>query len=182
MIIRLLFLPGMVLKDLLGGRDWQKRRQFVEWFAIIKLLTPIVLYISIKCGADIRCPVICNIVFPVLLVYHLSDTVTYLLVLIVMADIQRPSANIIRSMIMMFINYLEVSMDMAFLYYLHHDRNILFREAVAFGLLGVQAEEEMAAIVDYTFLIADSGIKFFFASLVFGYFASHMRQRRFRAD
>ncbi len=37
MFIRMLFLPVMFLKDLFGGRDWEKRRSFVEWLVACKI-------------------------------------------------------------------------------------------------------------------------------------------------
>ena len=40
--------------------------------------------------------------------YSMLDMITYLLMLILMSDIQRPSANIIRSLRMFFVNYIEL--------------------------------------------------------------------------
>lgn len=42
MFIRMLFLPVMFLKDLFGGRDWEKRRSFVEWLVACKIALPFV--------------------------------------------------------------------------------------------------------------------------------------------
>ena len=114
----------------------------------------------------------------VILIYNMCDTVTYLLVLILMSDIQRPSANIIRSMILLFVNYMEVSFEMAFLYYQKY--KVLFREAVLFGILGQGMDIKSKSFTDYLFVYAGEGLRFFFVSLVFGYFATHMKQRRFR--
>lgn len=184
MCIRVIFLPALALKDLFGGRNWEKRRQFVERFAIGKaLLAPLFCWL-VSCKMLDCCPVIKNIVVPFFIIYNMSDTVTYLLSLVIMADIQRPSANIIRSMILLFVNYMEVSFGMAYLYFLHYERigqSILFREAVAFGLLGAEAEGKLMTAADYFFKFADAGIKFFFITLVFGYFANHMHQRKFRS-
>lgn len=183
MCVRVIFLPVLALKDLIGGRNWEKRRQFVEIFTIGKaLLTFLFCWMVSRQGLSC-CPVMKDGVIPCLIIYDMSDTITYLLTLVVMADIQRPSANIIRSLILLFVNYMEVSFGMAYLYFLHYEQigqSIIFREAAVFGLLGVEAGGRMTTSADYFFKVADAGIKFFFITLVFGYFANHMRQRKFR--
>lgn len=184
MCVRVIFLPALALKDLFGGRNWEKRRQFVEIFAISKAL--LVLIFCWMAGGKVldHSPVIKGGIIPVFIIYGMSDTVTYLLSLIIMADIQRPSANIIRSLILLFVNYVEVSFEMAYLYFLHYDQigqGILFREATAFGLLGLGVEGRLVTVGDYFFKFVDAGIKFFFITLVFGYFANHMHQRKFRS-
>lgn len=184
MFIRLFFLPAMALKDWIGGRNWERRRQFVEWFAIVKVFIPILFYLMATYKGALISPAVREWIFPILLIYNMSDTITYLLTLVIMADIQRPSANIIRSMIMLFVNYLEVSFGMAYLcygYYGQAGKNILFREAIAFGALGIGSKDNMMLEMDYVFTFADAGIKFFFITLVFGYFANHMHQRKFRS-
>lgn len=183
MCIRVIFLPALALKDLVGGCNWEKRRQFVEIFAISKALLALIFCWLASCKAlDCSSVIKCGII-PVFIIYGMSDTVTYLLTLVIMADIQRPSANIIRSLILLFVNYTEISFGMAYLYFLHYDQigqGILFREAAAFGLLGMEAEGRLVTAADYFFKFADEGIKFFFITLVFGYFANHMHQRKFR--
>ena len=176
MVIRLAFLPGMFLKDLFGKRDWVRRRQFVEIFTMCKMALPLLFLLL---GAWNWQPWLT----PWVIGYNLCGTVTYLMVLIIMPDIQRPSANLIRSIIMLFINYMEVSLDMAVLYIWYYKGQISVWEAAAFGLLGNQAQTGTLAAgsADYIFMFADSGIKFFFLTVVFGYFSSHMRQRRFKS-
>lgn len=184
MCIRLAFLPAMALKDWIGGRNWERRRQFVEWFAIAKVFIPILFFLLVTYKGIVIPPVVGDWIFPIVLIYHMSDTITYLLTLVIMADIQRPSANIIRSMIMLFVNYLEVSFGMSYLYYRYYGytgKNILFREAIMFGVLGTGVKNSMTLWMDYVFAFVDAGIKFFFITLVFGYFANHMHQRKFRS-
>lgn len=54
----------------------------------------------------------------VIIIYSMADTVTYLVALMLLADIQGPSANVIRSMICLLVNYVEDSFDMALLFYI----------------------------------------------------------------
>ncbi len=98
-----------------------------------------------------------------------------------MADIQRPSANIIRSMIMLFVNYIEVSLGMSYLYFAYYKQAISLGEALAFGVLNLRAGNQLTSWIDYLFVYVNTGIKFFFITLVFGYFANHMHQRKFRS-
>lgn len=176
MYFRWMFFPEMWLKDKIGECDWESRRCFVEIFAFLKMFFPIVLM-----GINIF-GVVSDMKLVILLVYAMSDTITYLLTLMLMADIQRPSANVIRSMIMLLVNFIEISMEMACLYLINYYDKISRLEAIAFGVLGVQSEKiDLCGWADYIFVYADAGIKFFFASLVFGYFSNHMTQRRFQS-
>lgn len=182
MLIRSLFVLPMLFKNLFGGRNWEKRRQFVERYAMYKALLPIIFYLC--CEEQAFCPFIRNVVFPFIVVYHMCDTVTYLLALMVMADIQRPSANIIRSMIMLFVNYIQVSFGISFLYYLYYAKcgwTIPFMEAIAFGILGIRENSNLVSGADYTFTFVEAASNFFFITLAFGYFANHMHQRKFRS-
>lgn len=183
MIVRIIFVPVMILKDKVGKEDWKSRRWFIEFYTFAKCLIPLGFWKMLGIISGIRYLVAYKWTFSIIIIYCMCDTVTYLMILMVMADIQRPSANIIRSMIMLLVNYIEVSLDMAFLYYVYYqNKGILFREAAMFGILGEQADiVRINTIFDYIFLCADAGLKFFFTSLIFGYFANHMRQRRFRS-
>ena len=66
-----------------------------------------------------------------------------------------------------------------------HYKDVVFLElnkAVQFGLLGRISENvKMNDWTDDAFLYTGVIIRFFFASLVFGYFANHMKQRKFRS-
>lgn len=177
MYFRLLFLPSMWCKDLLGGCDWEKRRNFVERLTLIKAVLPIFYYGIFSAAAGKGWEKYLEIIFSALVVYAMCDTISYLMTLIVMADIQRPSANIIRSILLLFVNYMEVSLDMAWLYWAACRGQITVGKALLFGILG---ERQTAAGSDI-WAYMDAGIRFFFLSLVFGYLANHMRQRKFRS-
>ncbi len=178
MLVRFLFIPGMLIKDLVGKKEWEKRRGVVEKLAFFKAVIPL-LFIGIwKLTGNAGCV----LPFSILIIYNMADTLSYLLTLIVMTDIQRPSANVIRSLIMLFVNYIEVSLDMAFLYIAQYREQITELEAMAFGLLGRLSDKIFISdLSDYLFLYLNTFIRFFFVSLVFGYLANHMRMRRFRS-
>ena len=178
MLIRTLFIPTMRIKDVFGQMDWYKRRQIVEICVFIKTLFPLALWGILK-FLPVSHIAYFEFVFKSIIIIFLVDTVTYLLILIIMADVQRPSANLIRSMIMLLLNYIEISCDLAFLYYIHYD--VRFREALAFGFLGEKMIDELNTATDYLLVTANTGLKFFLITLVFGYFFNQMREREFRS-
>lgn len=187
MYIRIAFLPLMYLKDFFGKESWQKRRKTVEFIALIKAILPICfgillqseLFIYSLLQIVIPQPIKWILIFVTL--YCLLDTLTYLLLLIIMSDIQRPSANIIRSIIMLFINYIEVGCEVAFLYVVCY--KISFLQALETSFLGKEfvSSVNINPYIDFALAFGSSGVKFFFTTLVFGYFFSHMKQRKFRS-
>lgn len=183
MAVRIVFFPVMWLKDTIGKADWKNRRRFVEVWAVLKMFFPIPAWMALEHLSGMPFERWGGILFCALVIYGMSDTITYLLTLIVMADIQRPSANIMRSMIMLFVNYIEVAMDMALLYWIYY-RNVFtlhFKDAILFGVLGERQTDRLVTVTDYLWRYVDPGIRFFFISLVFGYLATHMKQRKFRS-
>ena len=125
-------------KDLIGKKEWQRRRCAVELVTVMKMLIPVLSWLLI-CYFSFPFKGIVEIVLSVLIFYNLLDTVTYLIVLLVMADIQNPSANVIRSLILLVFNYLEIAFGMAYFYYQHYrEVGIMYREALKMGLLGDQ--------------------------------------------
>lgn len=175
-IMRLILFPFTYLKDIIGKSDWIKRRTVVECITVIKMLIPIVAYLIIKWdGVEW-----CSVIMCILMVYDLADTITYLLSLIILADIQNPSANTIRSLIMLIINYLEVSLDISVVYYYLYRGQMMFRDAMAFGILGIDSGIAAKKWFEYGVLYLNQGTKFFFLTLAFAYFSSHLQQRKFR--
>ncbi len=174
--LRMVFIPILFIKDLLGGVDWQKRRGAVESITVIKLVVPFILaglihvwkYTNYKvCGS--------------ISLYLIFDTITYLLCLIFLSDIQRPSANVIRSMILLFINYLEVSVDISLLYYIDNHGMLPFRNAIKYGLIGNVTDLESLGRWSAYIYYMNVSIKFFFKTLAFGYFIKHLKERKFRS-
>lgn len=119
------------------------------------------------------------------MLYNLLDTVTYLLALIVLADIQNPSANIIRSLLMLLINYIEICVELASVGYIWLEGTYSAKELLLYSIVNVDFGIGAAIsenINNAWFLCINGGMKFFFITLVFGYFANHLKQRKFRTD
>ena len=170
-------------KDLYGKKEWQRRRWAVEFITVIKMLIPFLSWLLIR-YFSLPFRGLVEIVLYVVIFYNLLDTVTYLIVLLVMADIQNPSANVIRSLILLVFNYLEIAFGLAYFYYLNY-RNIgiLYREALRMGLLGGEINGiEINTMYEYFLLYSNTVLKFFIVTLVFGYLIGHMRQRKFKSQ
>lgn len=176
MVLRLFFLPVLYVKDILGGYNWERRRTVVEGTVILKMLLPAVFYFIIH-GAGYSPEL--STAFTWAMLYCMIDTVTYLLVLIVLSDIQKPSANVIRSMIFLLVNYIEVSADMAVIYYLYNFGKVGIHGAIQFGFMPDDSQLCQENLVNVCLQYANIGINFFFLSLAFGYFANHLHQRKF---
>ena len=178
LFIRWLFFPLQLIKDLIGGCDWQRRRGAVEWIAVLKLFFSLLCCIALNYHWISG---IWKIICVFIIGYFMLDTITYLMTLIVLADVQNPSANIIRSLILLFVNYLETAFDLSFLYYCYIGELINLIEALAFGFFSQSSIEHITGKGEFLIVGANSIIKFFFITLSLGYFMGHMRQRRFRS-
>lgn len=181
LVFRFLFFPLLWLKDICAGKDWEKRRKIVEILSFAKVFVPIGFWFLLRHTCIHKYIGCIEEIFIAIVLYSMLDTITYLIMLILMADIQNSSANIIRSIILLFVNYVQTACDMAFLYFCLYGKNVLFRQALAVGFLGNNIMNEMGALIDYVFESLNTGIKFFFVTLVFGYFWSHMKQRKFNS-
>lgn len=180
-LVRILFIPILLIKDIVGKYDWHMRRKLTEEIAFAKIILPFVLLSLVKISLISGYT---NKASAGIVIYSMLDTVTYLVALIMLADIQGPSANVIRSMILLFVNYIEVSLDMALLFYLDNFPNISIKIAMSAGIMGDKIQGTRGSgCGNYTELLyyANRGIKFFFVTLAFGYFANHLKQRKFRS-
>lgn len=114
------------------------------------------------------------------IIYDLLDTTTYLVALMFLADIQRPSANVIRSLLMLVVNYIEVELDIIVIYLIigkvFYDKIYKIENLFDFITGKIENTLVMNNIIEFV----NIGIKFFFLTVVLSYFSSHMRTRKFR--
>lgn len=115
-----------------------------------------------------------------MIIYDLLDTTTYLVALMFLADIQRPSANVIRSLLMLVVNYIEVELDIIVIYLIigkvFYDKIYKIENLFDFITGKIENTLVMNNIIEFV----NIGIKFFFLTVVLSYFSSHMRTRKFR--
>ena len=174
MVLRIILGLWTYVKDLISKRDWVLRRQTVEIMTFIKMLIPVPLMLLYQGYAGNN---VVKWLILIMLLYNLADTVTYLIALMFFADIQRPSANLSRSLIMLIVNYIEVELDVAAIYLVTQNFRhvaVSFNDAVNLAI-GCEADNLCRWLK-----FGNTGIKFFFLTVVLSYFSSHMRQRKFR--
>lgn len=162
-----------ILKDFFGKWDWEIRRQTVEVVAIVKMCLPIIVMLFAVC---MNYNWITLGIGNILIIYNLADTITYLLALMFLADIQRPSANVIRSLVLLVINYIEVELEMAAIYLL----DCLKEKAINGIPEAIEYVIDMPDNTNFVFKYGNKIINFFFLTVVFSYFSNHIRQRKFR--
>jgi O-acetyl-ADP-ribose deacetylase (regulator of RNase III) len=162
------------LKDVISKEDWVIRRQTVEITVFIKMFLPL-LFIELLdlCNNRKLCGILLFII-----VYDLMDTVTYLIALMILADIQRPSANVCRSLLMLIVNYIEVELDIVAIYYFI---NFLGEDKKSWMdilnyIMGIQNETNTIQWLAFV----NGGIQFFFLTIALSYFINHIRLRKFR--
>ena len=173
--LRFFFSLWTLLKDVFGRWDWVVRRQVIEIIALVKIFVPIFCMLFIT-GTEYKLSL--KIAVVAILLYDLGDTVTYLVALMFLADVQRPSANVIRSLVMLVINYIEVQLDLAALYLFISNfiNNKIYTIKYAINYIINCSEIKDVVWLQYI----NNGLKFFFLTVTLSYFANHMRMRKFR--
>lgn len=186
--IRFVFFPSMLSRHWAGKKGWKFRREIIEIETIIKMLVPICFVLLIQILQNINdawidthfwfLPLACGVT-----AYIMADTITCLLSLIFLADIQGPSANQLRTIILMSFNYVEMIFGIALFYYTYFWRKIKFWQALDYSLLG----RDFIANGVYTMPLrliayARMGIEFFFVVLTFAFFVSHLKRRKYLSD
>lgn len=177
-VIRMLSIYNY-LKDWIAKENWELRRQVVEIITLLKMVFPIISLMFLQSYSS---NIFLKTGIVVFMTYNLVDTVTYLMSLIVLADIQNPSANVIRSLLMVLMNYIEVALEMAVISHIWMTNRIKIAQMVAYCLMGIDTDACIENITNIWFLGMNSCIKFFFVTLAWGYFANHLRQRKFRTN
>jgi len=183
MILRFLCLPIQLINDFWAGFNWNRRRTIIEGITIFKpviVLSFFWIQYSGYLGFTSITEKLVQITICFIVAYFMFDTITYLSNLILMADIQKPSANIIRSIILFFINYIEVSLDMSYICYVCKKGQMSIIQSLYFGILG-EYESLECSLHDMGLVLISVGVKFFFLTVAFGYFSGHMKQRKFKS-
>lgn len=174
-ILRYFFSLWTLLKDRFGKWDWVVRRQVIEMVAFFKTIVPVLCILLMY---KTECTSFANVVLIGILLYDLGDTVTYLIALMFLADVQRPSANVIRSLVMLVINYIEVEMDIAAIYLLANNFTARKMHAVKCAINFIIDPLKTTNIEWMNYV--NNGLKFFFLTVALSYFSNHMRMRKFR--
>lgn len=179
----------MFVRNQAGKKGWKFRREAIEIETFLKMLIPLMWLVFFETQG--KYGAIENIYWRgmaiFITIWVMADTVTCLLALIFLADIQGPSANQLRSLILLIFNYLEMVFGLSLFYYLYchceyTELKIGFWNALDYGVLGAV---HSAVKISSTFRIieyAKSGTNFLFMALAFGFFSAHLKQRSYLSD
>lgn len=163
-LIQFIF-PALYLKHISGLFGLLNRKLFVEIYVLLKLSFPVIFFYY-----DLT-----DSVFVALFTgYMLLETVVYLTSLIFLSDIYAQPISYKRSVVLLFVNYVEVILEFAVLYsffnlnysifpgQLVKDIDIIYFSFVSFSPIGFG---EINSVVDYGKLIVMGQI---FVFLIFG--------------
>lgn len=187
--IRMCFFPSMLVRSLAGKRGWRYRREIIEIETIVKMMIPLIwlLFFSsqgvhnyIMGKENIWYVFAGGTTF-----YVMADTITCLLSLVFLADIHRPSANPLRTLILLVFNYLEMIFGIALFYYLVCCANkirIGIWETMDYSILGKIVENQPMTMLFRMTEYAKTGINFLFTALMVAFFVAHLKQRKFLSD
>ena len=82
-------------------------------------------------------------------------------------------------MIMLLVNYVESAIEIAIIGIALLDSNIGVKDLLLYTFVGEMLKGRLVQGEEW-FVYLNTGIKFFFLTLVFGYFVNQLRQREFR--
>ncbi|NSE14539.1 hypothetical protein G4443_15415 [Fusicatenibacter saccharivorans] len=187
--IRMFFVPSMLVRSLAGKRGWKYRREVIEIETVIKMLIPFV-WILLFSWQKMRPYINGNenrwyIIAGITTVYVMLDTITCLLALIFLADIHRPSANPLRTLILLVFNYLEMIFGMVLFYYLVcniEKIKIGLWAAMDYSILGKTVEGQLMTMLFRITEYTRTGINFLFGALMIAFFVAHLKQRKFLSE
>lgn len=184
-MIRFLFPIPMLIEKFFGKFSWKIRKEVVEINTLIRTFIPAISLIIIG---------FINKGYPGWLdshrefmgilsgvsAYFMIDTLTCLLTLIFLTDLMSPSANRLRTIILLIFNYIGMLLGIAQFYYTYFWGKITVWQALDYSVLDCVAIEESPLsmtlrIIEYS----KAGIQFFFLVLTFTFFVSHLRHRSY---
>lgn len=99
--------PILLIRQLFGKWGATSRKLAVEAYNVFKLIFPL---LALSCGFY-KCPFVVA-----LIVYLLSETIFHILNLIFLSDVHMASVSYHRSILLLFLHYVEVVLDFAVIY------------------------------------------------------------------
>lgn len=183
--VRFLFPIPVLIEQLFGRFSWKVRREVVEINTLIRTFIPVVCFIIIG---------LVNRSYPNWInnhknlfwaldgvsAYFMFDTITCLLSLIFLTDLMGPSANRLRTIILLIFNYIGMLLGIAQFYYTCFWNRITVWQALDYSVLDkVAINEGTLSMTLRAIEYSKAGIQFFFLVLTFTFFVSHLRQRSY---
>jgi O-acetyl-ADP-ribose deacetylase (regulator of RNase III) len=161
------------LKKMFADKTWERRRVFIELETIVKCLIPLIfLYLS---------PYMMNGVVHIsiaICIFLMLETLTYVTKLLFLSDILNPSANNIRSVLLLSINYLEVNFCFAYFYQFYKCFEKMGRIASLYAAFEHSSQVPINDI-GMILVVIHNCITFYFIGVILSYFVGNFQTRKF---
>lgn len=172
------------LKRCFADKTWEGRRLLIERQTIVKALIPLffLAFTSVDISPYIRSDILIWIrnIFVGFSVYLMSETLIYIAKLLFLSDILNPSANSIRSIFFLFINYLEINFTFAFLYKIYDCFSESNWVKCLYGSF-MHSSSEQPQQIEMILFVLQNCITLYLVGIVFTYFVNSFRTRKFNS-
>ena len=182
---RFLFPVSLGIDKLITQYNWKRQREVAEVTTLIRTFIPLFNLIFVQIMQKVNLEWlnghlgILNILC-FCSAYFMLDTIMCLMSLIFLTDLHEPSANRLRSIILLVFNYTGMLLGIAQFYYTHFWNRITIWQALDYSILGVMSISEDPMTIQLRLIeYSKAGIQFFFMVLTFTFFVSHLQQRQF---
>jgi len=178
-----IFFLSYILKKIFADKDWHTRRIFIEFEVILKTVFSLVLLFIPIDNSTLK------IVAIIISIYLLMETITYLSKLVFLSDIQNASANILRSILLLFFNCAELNLIFAFLYKsfnvlskVDSTGSVITRTSIDYLHFScVNSTNIPVNIVGKTLVCIQTAVQFYVITIVLAYFIGNFKKIKFNS-
>ncbi|CEN93735.1 macro domain-containing protein [Paraclostridium sordellii] len=170
-----IFFITYLLKRFTENGTWQRRRNVIEIQVFIKMMFPLI-FLHMDRMKNF------NPILIFICIYLMAETIIYALKLIFLADIQNPSANIYRSVILLLLNYAEIIFEFSFLYKALDVFKATGMKTIDFVYFSITNSYDGYISTTGKFLVCTQKcVSLIFLTVVMSYFLSNFQQRKFNS-
>lgn len=175
LILQSFVFPGLYIREISGRYGLKCRKISLEFYAIAKMLLPIIIILQ-GWYIDSWTIGVC--------IYLSVETILYLLSLVFLSGIYTSPISYKRSLITLFVNYIEVSMTFAviyaYLWQIEQSSSLSYIRAVYFSIITATTigfgDIVPNTSVEQFVVIIQSLISLIFVGMFFSYFLSHINE------
>lgn len=177
------FFVSYVLKKTLGDKNWHSRRTLIEIEVLVKtFLSIMLLYWPFESN-------ISKLIAVSICIYLMTETIAYISKLVFLSDIQNASANIYRSIVLLFLNCIEINFCFAFLYkiagalnYVDKEGNSIVKSSIDYLHFSCVNSTQIPTIALGKYIVCiQTAIQFYIVTIVIAYFVSNFNKIKFNS-
>ncbi|MCI2778606.1 macro domain-containing protein [Clostridium perfringens] len=160
-----------LLKKIFENKTWKRRRNIIEIEVLLKMFISIIFYMLSIYILNSSLKYIISFIASYLLV----GTLVYVTKLLFLSDILSPSANIIRSMILLMFNYIEMNFYFAYFYSITEKCGRM--KSLIIALENSGATKNISIIIQ----CIQKFVMFYFLGIILVYFINNLKPREFNS-